>query len=230
MASSGTYDYAISNGEVVLNAFSRIKVYPPELLQHHMTMARQELNLLLAEAANKQVNLWKVDLVTETLISGQATYDVQPRTVMILDAYITQGSGNNAVDLFITPVSRTEYASFSNKATPGRPTSFWFDRLISPTVTLWPVPNQNNQYTLKYYRCTQMEDANLRGGETPDLPYLWLDWFAAGMSHRLARHFATPELEKMRKQDAVEAWTIAAACNTENVPLTLAPVISQYYR
>jgi len=230
LASSGTYDYAISNGEVVLNAFSRIKVYPPELLQHHMQTARAELNLLLAEAANKQVNLWKVDLVSVPLISGQATYDVQPRTVMILDAYITQGTTPNLVDLFITPVSRTEYASFSNKATPGRPTSFWFDRLISPTITLWPVPNQNSTYTLKYYRCTQMQDANLAGGETPDLPYLWLDFFCAGMSHRLARHFATPELEKMRKQDAIEAWNIAAAQNIENSPLVLAPHIGAYFR
>lgn len=230
MSSSGQYDYSISNGEVVLNAFSRIKVYPSELLQHHMMMARQELNLLLAEAANKQVNLWKVDLVTVPLVNGQTTYPVDPRTVMILDAWITQGIGSNIVDLFITPVSRTEYASFSNKATPGRPTCFWFDRLISPTITLWPVPDQNSTYTLSYYRCIQMQDANLAGGETPDLPYLWLDWFCAGISHRLARHFADSEMEKMRKADALEAWTIAAAQNTENVPLTLAPGISQYYR
>lgn len=230
MASSGTYNYAISNGEVVLNAFSRIKVYPPELLQHHMVTARQELNLLLAEAANKQVNLWKVDLVSVPLINGQTTYSVDASTVMILDAYITIGSGQNQSDLFITPVSRTEYASFSNKATPGRPTSYWFDRLISPTITLWPVPDQSSTYTLKYYRCRQMQDANLAGGETPDLPYLWLDWFCAGMSHRLARHFAPPELEAMRKVDAKEAWDIAAAQNVENVPLTLAPGISQYYR
>ncbi len=230
MASSGTYDYAISNGEVVLNAFSRIKVYPTEILQHHMMMARQELNLLLAEAANKQVNLWKVDLVSVPLLSGRATYDVQPRTVMILDAYISQGLSPNVQDLFITPVSRTEYASFSNKETPGRPTSFWFDRLISPTITLWPVPNQDATYTLKYYRCTQMQDANLASGETPDLPYRWIDWFAAGMAHRLSRHFADLQMEQARKADAMEAWTIAAAQDTENAPLTLAPNISQYFR
>jgi hypothetical protein len=75
-----------------------------------------------------------------------------------------------------------------------------------------------------------MQDANLPGGETPDLPYLWLDWFIAGMAHRLARPYATTEIEKMRKADAVEAWTIAATQNTENVPLTLAPMISGYYR
>jgi hypothetical protein len=226
MASSGTYNFSISNGEVVLAAYERIKIFPPMLLQHHMATARRELNLLLAEAANRQVNLWKVELVTTTLVSGTDTYAVDPRTVMILDAWVTTPQSN---DLFITPMSRTEYASINNKSTPGRPTTYWFDRLISPTITLWPVPNQAG-FTLSYYRCVQMQDANLPGGETPDLPYLWLDWFIAGMAHRLARPYATTEIEKMRKADAVEAWTIAATQNTENVPVTLAPMISGYYR
>jgi hypothetical protein len=75
-----------------------------------------------------------------------------------------------------------------------------------------------------------MQDANLAGGETPDLPYLWLDWFVAGMAHRLSRPYSTPEIEKMRKADAVEAWTIAATQNVENVSLTLSPNIGSYYR
>lgn len=231
MASSGTYDFSISNGEVVLAAYERIKIFPPMLLQHHMVTARRELNLLLAEAANKQVNLWKVDLVHDTpLVNGVGTYAVDPKTVMILDAWITLNAGSNSAnDLFITPISRTEFASINNKDSPGRPTCFWFDRLISPTITLWPVPN-NSSFTLSYYRCIQMEDANLAGGETPDLPYRWLDWFIAGMSHRLARPYATTEIEKLRKADVVEAWTIAATQDTEDVPTTLAPTIGIYYR
>lgn len=230
MASSGTYDFSVSNGEVVLAAFERLKVFAPSIRTEHMQAARRELNFLLAEAANKQVNLWKVDLVHDVaLVSGTGTYDVAPRTVMILDAWITQTSGSTSSDLFITPMSRTEYASINNKAAPGRPTTYWFDRLISPTITLWPVPNSST-FTLSYYRCTQMEDANLTGGETPDIPYLWLDWFVAGLAHRLARPYANIEMEKLRKADAVEAWTVAATQNVENVPTTLAPTISSYYR
>ena len=230
MTSSGTYDFSISNGEVVLAAYERIKVFAPEITQKHMATARRELNLLLAEAANKQVNLWKVDLVATPLVSGTSVYGVDASTVMILDAWIRQNTNtpSSASDLYITPVSRTEYASFSNKDTPGRPTSYWFDRLIAPTVTLWPVPNASG-YTLYYYRCRQMQDANLGGGETPDVPYLWLDWFIAGMAHRLSRPYSTIEMEKLRKADAVEAWTIAATQNVENVPTTMAPTISTYY-
>lgn len=231
MASSGTYDFEISNGEVVLAAYERLKIFAPSITQKHMATARRELNLLLAEAANKQVNLWKVDLVSVPLVSATSVYSVLPSTVMILDAWITTGvsTPTSANDIYITPVSRTEYASFSNKDTPGRPTSYWFDRLIAPTITLWPVPNTADM-TLNYYRCLQMQNANLAGGETPDLPYLWLDWFIAGMAHRLARPYATTEVEKLRKADAMEAWTIAATQNVENVPLSLTPTISSYYR
>lgn len=232
MASSGTYDFSISNGEVVLAAYERLKIFAPSITQKHMTTARRELNLLLAEAANKQVNLWKVDLISTPLTQGVTTYPVLPSTVMILDAWITVNSNSPtaANDLYITPVSRTEYASFSNKNTPGRPTCYWFDRLISPTVTVWPVPDRSAYYVLNYYRCLQMQDANLAGGETPDLPYLWLDWFVAGMAHRLARTYSSPDVEQLRKADAKEAWTVAATQNVENTPLVLSPTISSYYR
>jgi len=232
VASSGTYNFSVSNGEIVLAAFERIKIRAPSLRPEHMATARRELNFLLAEAANKQVNLWKVDKVSVPLINGQAEYAVDAKTVMILDAWITTGSSNpnDANDIYIVPISRTEYASFANKLTPGRPTCYWFDRLLSPTVTMWPVPNQSNNFTLNYYRCIQMQDANLAGGETPDLPYLWLDWFVAGMSHRLARVYSDADTEKMRKADAVEAWTIAATQNVENVSMKIAPNVGGYYR
>jgi hypothetical protein len=238
MTSSGQYSYAISNGEVVLAAYERLKVFPPELTARHMQSARREMNLLLAYAANRQVNLWKVDQVSVTLSNTVATYDVDPSTVMILDAWITvnNSSPQSANDLYITPVSRTEYASFSNKNAPGRPTCYWFDRLISPTITMWPVPDASGPYVLKYYRVRQMQDANLPGGETPDIPYLWFDWFVAGLAHRLTRGYGPADqnlslaLEKQRKMDADEAWTVAATQNVENTPLTLSPMISSYYR
>lgn len=230
MASSGTYDFSISNGEVVLAAYERLKIFPPSLVQKHMASARREMNLLLAEASNKQVNLWKVDLVTLPLVAAQETYAVDAATIMILDAWITTNAGAaDAADMYITPVSRTEYASFSNKATPGRPTCYWFDRLIAPTLTIWPVP-PTSDFTMSYYRVRQMEDSNLRSGQTPDIPYRWFDWYVAGLAHRLARTYSTLEIEAVRKADAKEAWDIAAAQDTENVALTLAPRISGYYR
>src|SRR6478609_7696061 len=91
MTSSGIYAFSVSNGEVVLAAYERIKIFAPSIRVEHMMTARRELNFLLAEAANKQVNLWKVDKVSVPLINGQAEYAVDPRTVMFLDASATTG-------------------------------------------------------------------------------------------------------------------------------------------
>ncbi len=195
-----------------------------------MSAAREEMNLLFVEWSNKQVNLFKVELISVPMVTAVATYSVPGRVIMVLDAYITANSGTaQQTDRYISPISRTEYASFANKATPGQPSQFWFDRLIAPTITMYPVPDNSGPYVLNYYACTQMQDANLAGGETPDIPYRWYDAFVSGLSHRFARIYA-PELEDKREKDAMKAWTIAATQDTENVALSIAPTISTYYR
>jgi hypothetical protein len=164
-----------------------------------------------------------------TLVSGQATYTVTPQTVMILDASVVLNYGmQNESRRYITPISRTEYLSFANQQTPGPPTVYWFDRLISPTITFYPVPDDNGPYTFDWFGCTQIQDANLPAGETPNVPYRWFDVLVAELAHRVSRTYA-PSLEALRKVDADEAWKIAAAQDTENVPLMLAPSLGNYY-
>jgi hypothetical protein len=229
MASSGTYAFSLNNGEAVISAFERCQLRLPSLRQEHWRSARVEMNLLLTDWSNRQVNLWKVEQISLTLVDGTATYDVPARVVMILDAYLTQNNGEtNQTDLYITPISRTDYASYASKFTSGNPTSYWFDRTISPTVTTWPVINTTG-YVLNYYACVQVQDAALTSGQTPDIPYLWNDALVAGLSHRLARIYA-PQLEAQRKTDAMEAWTVAATQNTENVSVKLSPNLGRYYR
>lgn len=228
MTSSGTYDYTLSNGEAVIAAFERVQVRVPSLRQEHMASARRELNLLLVEWANRQVNLWKVEQLQVTLVNGTPTYDIPARVVMILDAYLTlNDSTTQQTDRYLTPISRTDYASYAAKFTPGPPTTYWFDRLISPTLTTWPVVDSDD-YIFNYYACSQMQDAALGGGETPDIPYLWLDALVAGLAHRLSRSYA-PALEAQRMTDAKAAWEIAATQNTENVPTSFALNLGRYY-
>lgn len=229
MTVSGTYNFSLTCGQSVITAFRRVRVFAPSLRQDHMVCAREEMNLLFVEWSNKQVNLFKVELITVPLLSGTATYSVPARVVMVLDAYVSINYGTSQrSDLVISPVSRTEYASLANKATPGQPSQFWLDRLISPTITMYPVP-PDASYTLSYYACVQMQDANLYGGETPDIPYRWYDAFVAGLAHRFSRPYA-PDLEEKREKDAMKAWEIAATQDTENTALVLTPSISNYYR
>lgn len=229
MTSSGTYQFSPSNGRCVIGAFERIGIRAPSLRQEHLNTAALELNLLFASWDNTQTNLWKVELDTISLESGTPTYAVPSNTILILDCYITTNSGSQQTNRYIPQFSRTEYASLANPNSPGPPTQVWFDRLISPTVTFWPVPDSGGPYTFGYYRVLQIQDANLPNGETPDLPLRWLDAAVAGLAYRLSRVYA-PQLEAVRKQDAAEAWEAAAQQDTESVNLSIAPPLGRYFR
>lgn len=201
-----------------------------------MVTARRELNLLLSELSNRQVNLWEVVRRQATLTQGTATYSVDANTIMILDASIVLNFGlSNESRRYIPPISRTEYLSFANQQTQAPPTTFWFDRLLSPTVTFWPVPDGNGPYTFDYFACTQMQDSNLPGGQTPDVPYRALAMLTAGLAYYLSLDYPPQGVDPLAFQNSRlgefnRAWSIFAAQDTENVPLSIQPGLSSYYR
>jgi len=230
MATSGTYTFNPSLGELTLYAYNLIGIRNTSIVQEHMESARMATNLLLASWSNRGVNLWAVDLVTTALVQGQATYNVDANTVVILDAYMRIDDGvNDPIDRIILPISRTEYASYPNKEQQGFTTVFWFDRLLSPTVTLWPVPDGTSAQYLKYYRVKRLQDANLQGGENVEIPYLWMDAFAFGLAVRLAQIWA-PQMLMSLKPFADESYQIAADQNVETAQQYISPTISGYFR
>jgi hypothetical protein len=226
MSTSGTYTFNPSLGELTVYAYQLIGVRPTALLQEHIDAARTATNMLLANWSNNGTNLWQVDLVTVPLVQGQATYSVQSNTVVMLDAYIEYG--NPPIDRIILPVSRTEYASYANKAQQGMPTTFWMDRLLSPTVTLWPVPD-GSQTSLKYYRLVQVQDANMNGTEQVDIPQIWLEAFAFALAFRLAIIWA-PEKAVSLKALADETYSSASRTGVETAQQYISPTLSGYFR
>lgn len=229
MATSGTYTFNPALGEIVLYAYNLVGVRNTAVLQEHMQTARMATNMMLSRWANQGVNLWAVDLITTPLVQGTATYSVDGNTVVILDAYIETDNGSGQpIDRLILPISRSEYASYPNKEQQGFTTTYWFDRLISPTVTLWPVPDGTTT-SLKYYRVRQIQDANLQGGQQVEVPYLWLEAFSYGLAQRLATIWA-PDKAMALKPLADEAYNIAAAQNVETAQQYISPIISGYFR
>jgi hypothetical protein len=226
MATSGTYTFNPSLGELTIYAYQLIGVRPTALLQEHMDSARMATNMMFTRWSNQGVNLWQVSLVTVPIVAGTATYNVDASTVVMLDAYIEYG--NPPIDRIIMPISRTEYASYPNKTQQGFPTVFWFDRLLSPTVTLWPTPD-GSQTSLKYYKVNRIEDANMNGTQEVDIPPIWLEAMAFGLAERLALIWA-PEKVAIMKPMADEAYQIAANQNVETAAFYISPSTSGYWR
>lgn len=229
MTVSGTYNYNPSLGELTLYAFNLCGIRNTALLQEHMESARMAANLLLGRWSSEGVNLWMVNLQTVPLVKGQATYSVPSNNIVMLDTYIETDNGTGPpIDRLILPISRTEYASYPNKEQQGFPTTYWQDRLISGTVTLWPVPD-GTQTSLKYYQVCQIDDSEFSSGQTVNIPVYFLEAFAYGLAQRLAMIWA-PDRIPMIKPLADEAYQIAAAQNVETAQQYISPMISGYFR
>jgi hypothetical protein len=192
-----------------------------------MMFGQMAENFMLVTLSNLQPNLWEVDLKTVPLVQGSATYTVPAETVTILDLYISYG--NPPTDRYLNQISRTEFAAIPNKTQQAFPNQFWFDRLISPTITFWPVPDSGGPYVAKYYSVRQTQDAVLANGLTVEVPYRFLEVFTSGVAWKLAEKYA-PQMcqEKMMYYD--RALKEAQTQDTENVSMYIIPALGGYYR
>lgn len=228
LKTSGTYSFAPSMGEAVLYAYGLCGVRRTGLTQQHFEDARLATNMLMMRWSADGVNLWQVDLQTVPLVAGQATYPVPCNTIVMLDMYYTINNGSQSIDRIVTPVSRTEYASYPNKQQQGSPTVAWFDRLLSPTVTLWLVPN-GQQASFSYYRLRQTQDSVLSNGTAVEIPPYFLESYVFGLATRLAAIWA-PDRAVGLKAMADESWGIASRQNIETASVYISPSTSSYYR
>lgn len=132
------------------------------------------------------------------------------------------------VDIQLYPLARGEYMQIPNKKTQGRITSYWIDRQIVPVFNVWPLPDQNGPYELKYRASQQVQDADIIGGQTLNMPYRFLAAFTADLSAALAIKWA-PALAAGLATVAQTEWDRAADEDIEKTSLFLSPDVSSYF-
>ncbi len=225
---SGSYSFAPGMGETVLYSYGLCGIRRTAITQSHMEDARIATNIMMGRWSADGVNLWAVDLQTIPLVQGCSTYQVPYETVVMLDAYYTINNGQQETDRIMSPISRTEYANYPNKKQQGSPTVYWMDRLLSPTVTLWPCPN-GQQACFKYYRVRQIQDSNFSNGQNVEIPPYFLEAYALGLGYRLALSWA-PDRVPVLKPLADEAWGVATRQNVETAQIFISPMVSGYFR
>lgn len=225
---SGTYNFSPSMGEIVLYAFNLCGIRNTALTQSHFETARMATNLLMGRWSSDGVNLWQVQQYLIPLAQGCATYPLPTNLIVMLDTYYTYSNGTTETDRIMLPISRSEYAAYSDKYRQGAPTVYWMDRTLKPTVTLYPVPN-GQQACLKYYALRQTQDSVMANGQAVEVPVYFLDALALGLAYRLAMSWA-PDKVPVLKPMADEAWMIASKQNTEQSNFYVTPMVSQYFR
>lgn len=237
MTTSGTYSFDPALSRHIIAAYARIGLRRTEIVVEHMSDATFESNLLLCQWANLQPNLWLSELKSETLVDGTATYTLDPEIVAIQLAYISTTMDGQTIDRPLGPISTVEYAAQPNKAVQGYPTSYWFNRQITPQITMWPVPDDNFTYTLKLRCVRQAQDATVPNGTTLDIPYRFHTAFVDGLADRLgavypekAKAALGPAFADILDKRASKSWEIAASQDMEQVQMFISPSFGGYYR
>jgi len=222
MATTGTTTFNLDLSELVDEAWERAT--GDEIRGgYDFRTARRSLNLLLTEWANRGFNMWAVEEGSIAMVASTATYNLPEDTVDLIDHVMRTGSGTSQNDLVLTRIGVSTYASIPNKNVTGRPIQLYIDRQITPTVTVWPVPDASSTYTLRYWRLRRFEDAG-HGVNTQDIPFRFLPALVAGLAFYIAlkKPEGQPRLQTL-KQEYEEAWLMASTEDREKASITFYP-------
>ncbi len=221
MTSSGFYDIGDEEQiDVITEIADRCGREPSSLSSNDIDSIRRSISYLFSDWANDQVNLWKVQLFSQALAIDQSTIVLTAQQVAVLNVYtrIPAGDGTNQ-DLLISPISRAEYAALPNKAQRAqRPTQYYLERTIVPTLYLWPVP-QDTTVTLKWYSVLIQQSPGAYTN-TMDAPNRWMEAIAAGAAMKWAAKKAPERLAYLTPM-ADAAYQRAKAEDRERVPLRI---------
>ena len=221
-ASTANFDLSID--EIAEEAYERCGLQVRS--GYDLKTARRSLNLLLAEWANRGLNLWTIQLQEKPITAGTTNLtgldlfgsgqEAGQQIVDITDLVIRDSNNN---DFSAQTISRSTYLNISVKSTSGRPSQYYFERTINPRLYLYPAADVD--YTLVYYALIRMKDAGAYTNNA-EIPFRFLPCMTAGLAYYIAMKKA-PERIQLLKQVYEDEFQRAAAQDGERTSLFLTP-------
>lgn len=160
-----------------------------------------------------------------TTVSAAISLTPIQSTIDVLSAVIRTGTGSGQTDVAISRISRDAYINIATKNSSSRPTQFYVDRLITPSIKLWPTPD-NNTYTLVYDKLTRIDDVD-NPQNTVDVPFRFYPCLSAGLAYYISLKRA-PQRTQILKAVYEEEFERAAAEDRDRASLSLTPSRDYY--
>jgi hypothetical protein len=228
MAVSGSKDFELDVADYIEEAFERCGL---ELrTAYDLRTARRSLNLLLAEWANRGLNQWTIQEKTIAMVEGTTSYNVDSSVstaaIDVLDAFVRQTVNSENSDIQMTRLSRSEYSAIPNKSTQGQPLQFFVDKQISPTISVYPTPDETSKYTIHLNVLTRMDDVDA-ATNTLQMPFRFYPCLAAGLAYYISIK-KNPERTGLLKQIYEEEFQRALDADEDRASLKITPDISNY--
>ena len=171
MTTSGTTTFNLEIDKVIQRAYRRAG--KSLRTGYDLEAARDNLNLLFSEWANRGYSLWKVQNHTQNLTASTNQYTAPSNADDILEMVFRQTTGGNQTDTTMTKISRSEYQNIPNKESTGTPTQFYVQRNLSNvTITTYLTPDTTDTQ-INYWYVQRIEDVG-KYTNTPDAPFRFL--------------------------------------------------------
>ena len=216
MTTSSSRDFNLDVAEAIEDAYERCGL--EMRTGYDAKTARRSLNIMFSEWANRGLNLWTVEQATQSLTSGTASYQFTADYTDLLEVVIRRSN----TDFSLSRMSRGDYLNLPNKSQSGRPSQYYFDRKITPSLILWPTPDSSSD-SLVYYYVRRIQDADTLQN-TNDIPFRFLPCLVAGLAYYISMKRA-PDRIQILKSVYEEEFQRASDEDEDRVPLKLTPDI-----
>ena len=217
MTVSGSKNFELDVTEYIEEAFERCG--REVRTGYDIKTAKRSMNLLFADWANRGLNAWTIEQTTQALTQGTSNYSLGADTIDILSAVIRRSD----VDYSIERLSRDDYLAVPNKTTQGRPSQFFLDRLITPVLKLWPVP-ENSTDVVVFDRLVRIDDADT-AQNTVEVPFRFYPCLAAGVAYYIAIKKA-PDRVQLLKAVYEEEMDRAMSMDRDRASFNIVPSLA----
>ena len=165
---------------------------------------------------------------TSTTTTASVDFSDVNATIDLLSAVIRTDAGTtNQSDITLGRVSRDQYLTTPSKLEQAEPSQYYVDRLITPLIKLWPVPDNVQAYTIVFDRLYRMEDVDSQVNKV-EVPFRFYPCLAAGLAYYLALKRA-PNRAGLLKQSYEEEFDRASTEDRDRANLSLTPTRDFYY-
>ena len=161
-------------------------------------------------------NLLWFDIPTPTNARYYRIREVGGATLNISEIYLN----NNVTDNVIGSISRNEYLSLPEKKLTGRPSSYYFDRKITPILNLWPAPS-NLYNAIEYSYKKMMQDVGLYTNSL-DIPARFYPALTTGLSYKLSLKYNN-QIADMLMAEYQENFSLATIEDSEDNIISVIP-------
>lgn len=141
--------------------------------------------------------------------SGGATLDIQ-------ELYFN----NNILDTTISSLSRNEYLQLPQKNITGRPSVYYFDRTIEPSISIWPSPSSIYN-VISYSYIKLMQDVGLYSNAI-EIPSRFYPALVTGLSFKLALKFNN-QVAEIFNSEYQDSFNLASIEDSEINTISIRP-------